>query len=320
MKNILIFGDAGSLGTELVKYYVAEGWFVTVASRDEAKHWDLRNKINAPACLKTIVCDVRDKARIQRVLAISNPDRIILAQALKQVDTCEENPTESVETNVIGTKNLLEAIEERRGFAGKSPKVVFVSTDKACNPINTYGMCKSISEKMVLTTQKESFGTYIITRYGNVISSKGSIIPLFQKQAEAGKPFTITHPDMTRFMMLLSESVKLIDDAFTFGSGGDIWIPKLDSFRVSDMAEYFSERYSLPILNIGIRPGEKMHEILMTEEEVRKYKQECENSYFVIRNTNNGTPFDYSSDKYVINKKELKRRLDSFLETGTYVK
>ena len=347
--SILIFGGAGSLGTELVSFYRKKNVDIVVASRDEAKHWELKNKfgtknhigsvyqpnhnsyvpgetiIEQYSTLSTIVCDVRDKNRVRQVLREVNPTKIILAQALKQVDTCEENPTESVETNILGTRNVIEAIEERNEYIKKYPSVCFVSTDKACNPINTYGMCKSISEKMVLAISKKSKSRYIITRYGNVISSKGSIIPLFLKQAETSKAFTVTHPDMTRFMMLLSESVELIDAALQWGIGGQIWLPKLDSFRVQDLAEYFSEKYNKPIEVIGIRPGEKMHEILMTEEEGRRW-DDCKGKYVIppvesfSLSKNICVPFDYSSDKFVIDKKELRRRLDSFLETETYVR
>lgn len=345
--KILIFGGAGSLGTELVSFYRNEYCNIVVASRDEAKHWDLKNKFGTKhhvctvyqtnftsyvpgetkieefSTLSTIVCDVRDKNRVKQVLREVNPDKIILAQALKQVDTCEENPTESVETNILGTRNVIEAIEERNEYHTSHPKVCFVSTDKACNPINTYGMCKSISEKMVLAISKKSKSEYVITRYGNVISSKGSIIPLFLKQAETAKSFTVTHPEMTRFMMLLSESVELIDRALMDGTSGEIWLPKLDSFRVQDLAEYFSEKYNKLIKIVGIRPGEKMHEILMTEEEGRRW--EDRNKKYVIPTVERISlskdikeHFDYSSDKFVINKQELKRRLDLFLETGTY--
>lgn len=333
-KKILIFGGAGSLGTELVSFYWQTEADIVVASRDEAKHWDLKNKFGTKhrfkinvtpvvteerfSTLSTVVCDVRDYKRVKQVLRETNPSVVIMAQALKQVDTCEANPTESVETNINGTRNIVEAIEELSHL--NNPKVCFVSTDKACHPINTYGMCKSISEKIVLANAKTSKCFWVITRYGNVVSSKGSIVPLFQRQALESKAFTVTHPEMTRFMMLLEESVSLINLALTWGTSGEIWIPSLDSFRVSDMAEYFSDKYKKPIQVIGIRPGEKMHEILMTEEEGRQWEKKRGVYVHSSYSSKDKDFIDYSSKNFVIDKQELSRRLDMFLETGKYDK
>jgi len=343
--KLLIFGGAGSLGVELVRYYRDIVDEIVVVSRDEGKHWDLKNKfgtyhkkgvalvnkgrkwneVELFCTISTLICDVRDSRRVHQVIRDTNPNFIIIAQALKQVDTCESQPSESIDTNILGVRNILDAIEETNVHKAKQfPKVCFVSTDKACNPINVYGMCKSISERMVAAVAKTSKSEYVVTRYGNVISSKGSIIPLFLKQAMEPnfKGFTVTDIRMTRFMMLLEESVKLIDDALCQGKRGEMWIPKIDAFSVKDMADYFSERFNKPVQIIGIRPGEKIHEVLMSKEEVLR-AIETNNHYIISDNQpfrNNEEGQEFSSKDYVISKTELANRLDQFLEHGKYVK
>lgn len=346
--KLLIFGGAGSLGTELVRFYRKLVDEIVVVSRDEAKHWELKNLFGtkykrgeyyrtgfskAPvdelveewSTLRTVICDVRDSRRVHQVIRDENPNYIIIAQALKQVDTCEAQPSESIDTNILGVRNILDAIEENnsRGTARHFPNVCFVSTDKACNPVNVYGMCKSISERMVATLSKTSKSRYVTTRYGNVISSKGSLIPLFLKQAQSPdfKEFTVTDPRMTRFMMLLGESVQLINDALTYGSTGELWIPNLDAFNVMDLAEYFSQKYGKPIKFIGARPGEKLHELLMSEEE--KLRALPFQGRFVVNDSHQlrkEEGKEYSSKDCVISREELAKRLDQFLEKGEYVK
>lgn len=331
--KVLIFGGAGSLGFELVDHYRKIVNEIVVVSRDEGKHWDLKNKfgtLNQRGCyfdkdgceqklfckIRTIVCDVRDARRVNQVIRSEASDFIIIAQALKQVDTCETQPSESIDTNIIGVRNIVDAIEEYSHL--NAPKVCFVSTDKAVNPINVYGMSKSISERLVAATAKTSKASWVITRYGNVISSKGSIVPLFLKQAETAPAFTVTDPAMTRFMMLLSESVQLIDLALSYGENEELWIPNIDSFNVWDLAEYFKDKYNKPIKTIGIRPGEKIHEVLMTENEGRHWQKKHGQLVVSDKVDRAKTMTDYSSEHSVISKEELKRRMDMFLEKGTY--
>jgi len=324
-KKLLIFGGAGSLGQALVSFYRQYISDIVVVSRDEAKHWELKNKfppLNSRKKISTIICDVRDPRRVSQVIRQENPTYVIIAQALKQVDTCENQPSESIDTNVIGVRNVLDAIEENSIRPdNKITRVCFVSTDKACNPINVYGMCKSISEKLVIATAAKSSVAYMVTRYGNVISSRGSIVPLFLKQAKEAEAFTITDPNMTRFMMLLEESVKLIDMALAYGTSGSMWVPKLDSFKVEDLATYFSKKFNKPTKIIGIRPGEKIHEIMMNE--LEDIKKEDYGFAYCIRESwsrqKASGPFkDYSSKDVVISYEELSRRLDQFLEKETY--
>jgi len=318
--KLLIFGGAGSLGHELVSFYKELSGEIVVVSRDEAKHWELRNKFH-DSPIKTIICDVRDSRRVSQVIRDENPDYIIIAQALKQVDTCENQPSEAIDTNIIGVRNILDAIEENLYKTNNLiSKVCFVSTDKACNPINVYGMCKSISEKMVLAVgKKHNKCMFVVTRYGNVLSSKGSIIPLFLKQAQESSSFTVTDHRMTRFIMLLEESVALIHQALLFGKSGDIWIPTLDSFSILDLANYFSSKFNKPVTITGIRPGEKIHEVLMSEEERMQSKIIGES--IVINSSNsidNTFVIDYSSKDHLVSYEELTRRLDQFLKTQTY--
>lgn len=327
--KLLIFGGAGSLGNSLVDFYRGKVEEIYIASRDEAKHWEIKNKFkNTPISLDekvktnlhTVICDVRDLNRVKQILREVNPEYIIIAQALKQVDVCEEQPSESINTNIIGVKNIIDSIEEQSFFPMNNiQKVCFVSTDKACSPINVYGMCKSISERVVLATAKKSKIEYVVTRYGNVVSSKGSIIPLFEKQSQIADAFTVTDPRMTRFMMLLSEAVSLIDLSLNFGNSGELWIPKLNSFKVSDLADFFSKRYNKPTKIIGPRPGEKIHEILINE--IESVKMTEKNGQYVISNdvVNNNPIFEeYSSRDFVLSKEVLEKRLTQFLSEGTY--
>lgn len=327
-KKLLIFGGAGSLGRELVKYYLRITDSIVVASRDEGKHWELRNNFGiTDNRLKTVICDVRDARRVHQVIRDEKPEFIIIAQALKQVDTCENQPSESIDTNILGVRNIIDAVEENAGRSdSKLQRVCFVSTDKACNPINVYGMCKSISERMIAAVAKTSSVFYVTTRYGNVLSTTGSIVPLFLKQAKSPEcvAFTVTDPRMTRFMMLLEESVELIDDALNDGQTGELWIPRLDAFNVMDLADYFSLKYDKPIKIVGIRPGEKIHEVLMSQEEdMRWVERNHTNSRFIISDKNKlrkEEPIEYSSSDHVISREELTSRLNQFLEKGTYVK
>ena len=319
--SIMIFGGAGSLGHTLVKKYLPISKNIFVVSRDEAKHWELQNYINflfpqEKDKLKTLIGDVRDLDRLIELINQCKPDNIIIAQALKQVDVCESYPEESIKTNILGVNNIIKAIENYNYVGTHTVKnVCFVSTDKACNPINVYGMCKRISEKLILSVSKTSKSKYVITRYGNVLSSKGSIVPLFQKQAlDLNCPhFTLTDINMTRFLMTLDESVDLIDKALKQGNSGDIWVPKLKSIKITDLANYFSLKFNKPVHIVGIRPGEKLHESLLSEEETAKaiIKFDC----FVVNNDVSCTNYvlPYSSNDAILSLEDLNNYMDSFL-------
>lgn len=316
MKNekILIFGGTGSLGQALIQRYAAFNELI-LFSRDEAKHWTLKNNLSKNFNVKFIVGDVRDKNRIQESLMQSMPTIVIMASALKQVDTCELSPYESVQTNLLGTKNIVDSVSTLGNKLKDLKGVLLVSTDKACAPTNVYGMCKAIAERIVTAESKyQKDIKFICVRYGNVLESRGSIIPLFKHQVLHGDFLTVTHQEMTRFMMTLDQSIDLIQQAIENGSTGEIWIPKIKSMRILDLAEIFSDKFHKPIKVTGIRPGEKLHEDLISAPESIRTRRLVDN--FVIE-----TPFSdfnpankiftYSSNGDILEKKVLSNYLDS---------
>jgi UDP-N-acetylglucosamine 4,6-dehydratase len=319
MQKMLIFGGTGSLGNELIEYYL-DKYYIVIASRDEAKHWNVVNKFQKNPNLQTVICDVREDYRVREVLLQEKPDIIIIAQALKQVDICEKFPEESIKTNILGVVNILNSVQILSLSNIFAPNLIcFVSTDKACNPINVYGMCKSISEKLVINLSNyfdRSETRVVIVRYGNVLSSKGSIIPLLLKQAldDNKTSFTLTHSKMTRFMMTLSEAVKLIDTALQNGSNGDLWIPRLSSMKIEDLIKIFSKKFNKPYKIIGIRPGEKIHEVMVSFEEALRVN--IKNGYFVFNKNNNvmnNITGEYSSSDYLLSFEELESFMDDYL-------
>lgn len=317
MKKILIFGGAGSLGTELINYYI-DSYQIFIASRDEAKHWEIKSKLKNKK-INSLICDVRDSDRVYQVLLEVKPDIIIIAHALKQVDVCEIFPEESVKTNILGIINIEKNLKKLIGNNSFIPeKICFISTDKSCNPINVYGMCKSISEKIML-----NFADYLrdskvktkilVVRYGNVLSSKGSIIPLLLKQVKEDSNFTLTHEDMTRFIMTLSEAVALIDTALNFGHNGEMWVPKLPSMKIKDLMQIFCEKFNKSYDIVGIRPGEKIHEVMLSLEEMMRADTYL--NYFIITNkitSNFGK--EYSSSSFVLPYEDLKEYILKFLK------
>lgn len=319
MQKMLIFGGAGSLGNELVKFYI-EKYNIIIASRDEAKHWEIVNKFKKDN-LSTIICDVRDQKRVTDILLQEKPDIVIIAQALKQVDICEKFPEESIATNILGVSNISNSIKTLNLLGSYIPKLIcFISTDKACNPINVYGMCKSISEKLMMNLSHhfdKSETRVIVVRYGNVLCSKGSIIPLLLKQGleENKKEFTLTHPDMTRFMMTLNDAARLIDTALLFGSNGDLWVPKLSSMKILDLIEFFSNKFNKPYRIIGIRPGEKIHEVMLSLEEALRIN--IREDYFIFNKNNsvyNNLVKEYSSSDFVLPNNSLKEFMNNYLK------
>lgn len=316
-KRIMIFGGTGSLGKALIKR-LSPRHHVAVFSRDEAKHWTIRNETKDPS-LKFYVGDVRDKKRVIEALDSFKPETVITAAALKQVDTCELSPFESVQTNVLGVKNVLDACIERSNHWVTPTTVMLISTDKACAPVNVYGMCKALSERLVTSAGAPSVTggaqpqqRYIAVRYGNVLESRGSIIPLFKYQAEHADEFTVTHPDMTRFVMTLDNSVDLIEAAADNAKTGEVWIPKLAAMRISDLASIFSKRYNKPVKYIGLRPGEKLHEALICSAESVRAKDTGER--YVLAPAYADVPadakmFDYTSADDVMSYEKLESYL-----------
>ena len=210
--------------------------------------------------------------------------------------------------NVIGTQNMADVVS----CLSTQTKILFVSTDKACAPVNVYGMCKAVSERLITSlVAPTTHVTALCTRYGNVLDSRGSIIPLFRHQAAHSDSFTVTDPDMTRFVMTLDDSVDLIIDTLERGQNGETWVPKIPAMRIGDLVEIFSERYNKPITTVGLRPGEKKHEDLVNESESVRTK-ETSSHYVIAASTVDPVRtdrFSYSSSQCVLSKDELRAHL-----------
>jgi len=217
-------------------------------------------------------------------------------------------------TNLVGTQNVIDAVNATYSVSEPAVTVLFVSTDKACSPVNVYGMCKAVSERIVTSQARTGLrnAKYVAVRYGNVLESRGSIIPLFKYQGEHGKCLTVTDPSMTRFLMTLDDSVDLIQDAISHGTSGDIWVPKLPAMRVGDLAEIFSEKYGKPTKVIGLRPGEKKHEDLINESESTRTYMKNYRRYVIgpaYKAGDSEKRFTYTSADSVMTKDELRAHL-----------
>ena len=325
-ETILIIGGTGSLGRQLIETWVQNNTLV-IYSRDECKQWHLKNEYASllknkkdSTSLEWVVGDIRNYSKVEQTILRYKPTIIIIAAALKHIDVCEYDLNECLETNCIGTKNVLDAIEKHEATLQDILQTVcFISTDKACSPVNVYGMAKGLSEKMMIEKSKfMSKPKFVTVRYGNVLNSRGSIIPsLHIKGKDDGvKEFTLTHPDMTRFIMTLDQAVDLITFAIKKGISGDIIIPTLKSLKILDLFEIFSEKYNKPLKITGIRPGEKMLESLINETQARTTVM-MDNHYRILPlykvEDNNLVRIpiqDYNSTINPLSKEELKQYLE----------
>jgi FlaA1/EpsC-like NDP-sugar epimerase len=265
-KKILLFGGSGSLGRKFIDTYIEQNE-ITNYSRDECKHWEMSLKYKSPN-LKFIIGDIRDYNSVENAILREQPHLIIIMAALKHIDRCEYAIHECLQTNCNGPMNVLNTIEKNNDRLINLEAVVMVSTDKACEPTNVYGMAKALAESAIV--EKSLYiknRKFVNIRYGNVLNSRGSIIPILHEKGSDPdvKEFTLTHEDMTRFVMTLEQSVQLIEYAALHGESGDTIIPKLISLRMIDLMEIFSEKYGKPIKITGLRPGEKMLESLISE-------------------------------------------------------
>ena len=265
-KNILLFGGSGSLGRQFIETYIKNNTIVNY-SRDECKHWEMSLIYNIPR-LSFIIGDIRDYNSVENAILRQQPDIIIIMAALKHIDRCEYAISECLQTNCLGPMNVLNAVEKNNDRLSKLECVVMISTDKACEPSNVYGMAKALAECAII--EKSLYiknRKFVNVRYGNVLNSRGSIIPILHSKGKDLNvtEFTLTHADMTRFVMTLEQSVELIEYAILHGESGDTIIPQLISLKLIDLMELFSEKYGKPIKVIGLRPGEKMLESLISE-------------------------------------------------------
>lgn len=273
--NILITGGTGSFGKKFIEIVLKSHNpnKLIIFSRDELKQHDMRNNGFDDPRLRFFIGDVRDKERLQR--AMHNVDIVVHAAALKQVPACEYNPTEAVLTNVMGAKNVIEASLDRG-----VKKILALSTDKAVNPVNLYGATKLVAEKLFV--QANAYGgstptNFSCVRYGNVVGSRGSVIPLFIEQRKNGK-ITITDPRMTRFWITIEEGVKFVINCIEKMHGGEVFVPKIPSMSIMELANAVAP--DCTIENIGIRPGEKIHEVLISNDESRN-TVELKNMYII---------------------------------------
>src|SRR5687767_5725918 len=292
-KRVLVTGGTGSLGKVLVRRLLAREMGmpkqITVFSRDEAKQHSMRlafQRLRAPTdeviyhnfeqLLQFRIGDVRDLHSVATVLR--EADIVFHAAALKQVPSCEYFPFEAVQTNIVGAANVVRAIREN-GLAVE--KVIGISTDKACKPINVMGMTKALQERVLLEANRDCRGTsFMCVRYGNVIASRGSIVPLFVEQVQKGQSMTVTLPEMTRFLLSLDRAVDTVFEALAKGKPGQTFVPKVPAANIVDLAKAIMGEKELPITFTGIRPGEKVHEIMVSEEEC--YRTIEQGDYYVI--------------------------------------
>ncbi len=281
-KQVLVTGGTGSLGSVLVRRLMSGAHGtpsrVIVFSRDEAKQHAMkiayqthRNGSGHPksAPLRFQLGDVRDYSSL--VAALRGTDIVFHVAALKQVPNCEYAPHQAVMTNILGAANLVRAIADT---APQVELVVGVSTDKACEPVNVMGMTKAIQERVLIEGNLECRGTrFVCVRYGNVIASTGSVVPLFVRQIQEGGPLTLTHTQMTRFLISLDRAGDSIFAAADTALPGETYVPRIPAARVVDIAHVLMNGRDIPILHLGIRPGEKIHEVLVSETECPRTRE-----------------------------------------------
>jgi UDP-N-acetylglucosamine 4,6-dehydratase len=311
-KKILIYGGTGSLGHELTTRYLENNKIINY-SRDETKHWKMKLKYNNHQNLSFIIGDIRDKSRVTDSLLKVKPNIIIIAAAMKHIDQCELATHECIQTNLIGIKNILDSVDSlHKELETDLETVCFISTDKACSPVNIYGMAKAMSETLMVEKAYYLKNIkFVSVRYGNVLNSRGSIIPILHQigKDERVSSFKLTHTDMTRFVMTLSQSVDLVEHAILKGCSGDTVIPKLISMNVKDLIEIFCEIYNKPYSISGLRPGEKMLESLINETQSMRMLVDDE-EYHVIKphyigKIINNNPKEYNSKLNPLSKDEL---------------
>lgn len=273
-KTILLTGGSGSFGNKFAEVILSEHdpKSVRIYSRGELKQLEMRNRFNDDR-LRFLIGDVRDRARLYR--AVDGVDVVVHAAALKQVPACEYNPIEAIRTNVDGAVNVIDA-----AIDNSVEKVMALSTDKAVHPVNLYGATKMVAEKLFIQANAYAGGKkniFSCIRYGNVVGSRGSVIPVFKEQEKTGT-ITITDDRMTRFWITLDQGVRFVIDCIGRMKGGEIFVPKIPSMKIADLAKAIAPEAKRK--TIGIRPGEKLHEILLTEDEARHTKEF--DGYFVI--------------------------------------
>jgi len=284
-KHVFITGGTGSLGTALARRVLSGRHgtpaAITLFSRDEFKQFRLRTTLerefgDGARRLHFRIGDIRDLPTVQR--AIRPADVVFHAAALKQVPQCEYNPIEAVQTNVMGLVNLVHAA----GTCGSPVEaVIAASTDKACHPINVMGMTKALQERILIAACLDApHVRFMCARYGNVLASRGSVVETFHAQIREGGPVTLTRRDMTRFLVTLDDAVDALIALFRFGRGGEIFVPRAAGVRIETLAECLIGGHAIPVIETGMRPGEKIHEVLISEDEVMRTTER--HGYYVL--------------------------------------
>ena len=263
--NMLLTGGTGSFGRQFVRTVLEEyqPQRLVIFSRDELKQHEMQSEGFHHPCLRYFIGDVRDVTRLRR--AMHGVDIVVHSAALKQVPACEYNPIEAIETNVTGARNIIDAALDTG-----VQRVLALSTDKAVSPVNLYGATKLCAEKLFVQSNAYASGTvtrFSCVRYGNVVGSRGSVIPLFARQRRSGQ-ITITDPRMTRFWITLDQGVRFVIDCLDQMHGGEVFVPKIPSMNIMDLAQAIAA--DCQIRKIGVRPGEKLHESLISEDEARQ--------------------------------------------------
>jgi UDP-N-acetylglucosamine 4,6-dehydratase/5-epimerase len=306
--NILITGGTGSFGHQMIKELMQyKPKSILIYSRDEDKQNQMRQEFENESIskkIKFVIGDVRDYDRL--FSTTKGIDIIFHAAALKQVPSVELHPFEAVKTNVTGAYNVVKA-----AVARKVKQVVAISTDKAVKPVSAMGMTKALQEKIILSDDLEKDHTvFCCVRYGNVLGSRGSVIPLWDSKIQRKLPLPITHPDMTRFMLTLSQAIELVFYSLRYAKGGEIFVKKAPAAKIVDLAKAYAEiitgKTNYPLKYLGIRSGEKIHEILVSQEEMRHAKEEKD--HFVI----------YREDEYDL--KSLRKSINVQDYSSAFVK
>ena len=313
MKTYFISGGTGSFGKELsiilLKNKLAKK--IIIFSRDEFKQ-DQMKKINIfkknEKIMRYFIGDVRDKNRLSQAMSENKIDIVIHAAALKQVHTTEYNPFETIKTNILGAQNIIESSLENN-----IKKVIALSTDKACSPINLYGATKLVSDKLFTAANLFKGGKKTIlsvVRYGNVLGSRGSVVPIFLTQNESKSPFTITDKNMTRFNITLSQAIKFVIQCINKMKGGEIFVPKIPSYKILDLVKAVNDKKTIKY--IGLRPGEKIHEEMISMTDAINSKEFKDYfiiypSYTKIANTKKISNYSSDKNKHFLSIKEIRR-------------
>ncbi|MDY6892971.1 MAG: UDP-N-acetylglucosamine 4,6-dehydratase family protein [Chloroflexota bacterium] len=325
-KSILVTGGTGSIGNEIVRRVLQyEPRVVRVFSTDENALFHMEQELQGHQRVRFLIGDVRDVARVKR--AVEGIDFVFHAAALKHVPLCEYNPFEAVKTNVLGTQNLIEAVMENENIE----KVITISTDKAINPVNVMGATKLLAERLTISANyyKGARKTvFSCIRFGNVLNSRGSVVPLFREQIKKGGPVTITDPGMTRFVMSIHEAIDLVFKAAEIARGGEVFILKMPALYINDLAEVMIEELapqygydpkSIMVEISGKRPGEKTYEELLTRDEALN-ASEADELFILSQGAGNQqrektSIEEYRSDKdaVLLAKKEIKEMLKEYL-------